>query len=165
MRVLLFTALAVATLFLSARLLHPWLHLFAWPYFLSATTLAPLVSASVETNVPRNFAIKVLASYDIFGIAGISSAALLLILWESRLEPPLIPLLEPHHAWTVSPLEPLFLLVITNLLVWPPGARLLLRTTWPVGISLGVVVAFVLPVLMAVGWVTAVIAGLAGRPT
>ena len=152
-RVVVFTALAAVTLFLSSRLLAPWLHAYAWPYFMMAMTTALFISLNVDTSVARHFALAVLASVVIFGIAGAVSAALFFMVWDSwdhRQE-------APSRA-----LLPAYFLVFTNLLVWPPGARLLFRTTWDVAISLGIVVFFALPILMFVGML---IAALAWRPS
>lgn len=151
LRVLAFTGLSVVTVILSARLLGPPLHFYVWPYFLAATTIALFISLNVDTSAARHFAIATIASNVIFGIAGVASVVLFLIVWDPRREAPGMALLLP-----------VYLLVATNLLVWPPGARLLLRTPWAVAISLGIVVVFALPLLMFVG---AVIAALVWRPS
>lgn len=152
-RVLVFTVLGVVTLFLSSRLLEPWLHAYAWPYLMAATTIALFVSLNVDTTVARHFALAILASSFIFGIAGAFSVVLFLLVWEPRQEAPAMALL------------PAYFLVATNLLIWPPGARLLLRTSWGVAISLGIVVFLALPILMLVGLLIALIAALVLGPS
>ena len=152
-RVVVFIALAAVTLFLSSRLLAPLLHGYAWPYFMAAMTIALFISLNVDTSVARHFPLAVLASVVIFGIAGAVSVALFFILWDS---------LDRRQEAPGRIVLPAYFLVFTNLLVWPPGARLLFRTTWAVAISLGIVVFVALPILMLVG---VFIAALAWRPS
>jgi hypothetical protein len=106
---------------------------------MAATAIALFIRLNVDSTVARHFACAVLASHVIFGIAAVIALPLFLRVWDPRQEAPGIGLL------------PAYFLVLTNLLVWPPGARLLFRTTWPVAISLGIVVFFALPVLMFLG--------------
>jgi hypothetical protein len=145
-RLLIYVALGVGTLFLSSRLLPPSLHAYAWPYFMAAATIALFITLNIDTGIARHFGLALVASNVIFGIAGAFTVALFLSASDPRQE-------APGMAFGAA-----YLLVGTNLLVWPLGARLLFRTSWPVAVSLGIVVFFALPTLMFLGLLIALLA-------
>lgn len=142
-RALPLAALGLAALTLSARALDYRVYFFAWAYVFAATVFSLALSVILAGATRHRLLPTILISYLVFGIAGLAGAALSLVLWQPGVEAPGFIFVPP------------FVFAFTNLMLWPLGARAFLRTDWAVAVATGLIVAAVMPIVIAVGMLIA----------
>lgn len=130
----LLAVVLVGTMFLASRALDYRVYYVAWPYLFATVVLslviAPLLSARTGQRLLATFLVNVV----IFLVAGLLAGAIGLIIWNQQIEAPQRIFLVPIG------------LALVWVLVWPVGARLLLRASWTSSIALAVM--FVLPLAL-----------------
>ena len=142
-RALPLAALGLAALTLSARALDYRVYFFAWAYVFAATVFSLVLSVILAGVTRHRLLPTILISYLVFGIAGLAGAALSLALWQPGVEAPGFIFVPP------------FVFAFANLMLWPLGARAFLGTDWTVAFATGLVVATMMPIVIAVGMLIA----------